>query len=130
MITSTIEIAAPPAKVRDIVRSWNRLSICGENKALIQFGLQLLNFSTYPEWHTEWLKEIQAKDSNKTPQTLSSGDKIEVNIENFKFVAEVKVNNRILTYDQGENAEDYISGEQWELILLAGPACIYHCWSA
>jgi hypothetical protein len=74
--------------------------------------LQLLNFSAYPAWHTEWLKEIQVKDSNKTPQTLSSGDKIEVNIENFKFVAEVKVNNRILTYDQGENAEDYISGEQ------------------
>jgi hypothetical protein len=68
----------------------------------------LLNFSAYPEWHTEWLKEIQVKDTKKTPQTLSSGDQIEVNIENFKFVAEVKVNNRILTYGQGENAEVYI----------------------
>lgn len=108
MITSTIEIAAPPAKVRDIVRSWNRLWSHGENKALIQFRSQFLNFSAYPEWHTEWLKEIQVKDSKKTPQTLSSGDQIEVNIENFKFVAEVKVNNRILTYDQGQNAEEYI----------------------
>jgi hypothetical protein len=52
---------------------------------------QLLNFSAYPEWHTEWLKSIEPKDSTKTPQELSSGDKIEVNIENFKFVAEVKV---------------------------------------
>ncbi|KAJ6089942.1 hypothetical protein N7467_005158 [Penicillium canescens] len=79
MITSTIEIAAPPAKVRDI----------------------LLNFSAYPEWHTEWLKEIQVKDSNKTPQTLSSGDKIEVNIEDFKFVAEVKENSENLFSWQG-----------------------------
>ncbi|OGE51986.1 hypothetical protein PENARI_c011G12407 [Penicillium arizonense] len=79
MITSTIEIAAPPAKVRDI----------------------LLNFSAYPAWHTEWLKEIQVKDSNKTPQTLSSGDKIEVNIENFKFVAEVKENSENLFSWQG-----------------------------
>jgi hypothetical protein len=51
----------------------------------------LLNFSAYPEWHTEWLKEIKVQDSNKTPQTLTNGDKIAVNIENFKFVAEVKV---------------------------------------
>ncbi|KAJ6007093.1 hypothetical protein N7499_000757 [Penicillium canescens] len=79
MITSTIEIAAPPAKVRDI----------------------LLNFSAYPEWHTEWLKEIQVKDSNKTPQTLSSGDRIEVNIENFKFVAEVQENSENLFSWQG-----------------------------
>jgi exosome complex RNA-binding protein Rrp4 len=34
---------------------------------------------------------LKLKDSTKTSQELSSGDKIEVNIENFKFVAEVKV---------------------------------------
>ncbi|OQE96115.1 hypothetical protein PENNAL_c0001G09283 [Penicillium nalgiovense] len=79
MITSTIEIAAPPAKVRDI----------------------FLNFSTYPEWHTEWLKSIELKDSTKTPQELASGDKIEVNIENFKFVAEVKDNTESLFSWQG-----------------------------
>ncbi|KXG50952.1 Polyketide cyclase/dehydrase [Penicillium griseofulvum] len=79
MITSTIEIAAPPAKVREI----------------------LLNFSAYPEWHTEWLKGIEVKDSTKTPQELSSGDKIEVNIENFKFVAEVKENTESLFSWQG-----------------------------
>lgn len=56
---------------------------------------QLLNFSEYPEWHTEWLKSIELKDSTKTSQELSSGDKIEVNIENFKFVAEVKVRKTI-----------------------------------
>ncbi|KAJ5297423.1 hypothetical protein N7508_007672 [Penicillium antarcticum] len=79
MITSTIEIAAPPAKVRDI----------------------LLNFSAYPEWHTEWLKEIKVQDSNKTPQTLSDGDKIQVNIENFKFVADVKENTENIFSWQG-----------------------------
>ncbi|OQD87612.1 hypothetical protein PENANT_c005G10896 [Penicillium antarcticum] len=79
MITSTIEIAAPPAKVRDI----------------------LLNFSAYPEWHTEWLKEIKVQDSKKTPQTLSDGDKIQVNIENFKFVADVKENTENIFSWQG-----------------------------
>ncbi|KAI2730753.1 hypothetical protein CBS147332_2605 [Penicillium roqueforti] len=84
MITSTIEIAAPPAKVREILSR-----------------PQLLNFSAYPEWHTEWLKGITLKDSTKTPQELSSGDKIEVNIENFKFVAEVKENTESLFSWQG-----------------------------
>ncbi|CAG7920693.1 unnamed protein product [Penicillium olsonii] len=77
MITSTIEIAAPPAKVREI----------------------FLNFSAYPEWHTEWLKEI--KTQGKTPVELSAGDKIDVNIENFKFVAEVKENTETLFSWQG-----------------------------
>ncbi|KAJ5476252.1 Polyketide cyclase/dehydrase, partial [Penicillium sp. IBT 31633x] len=79
MITSTIEIAAPPAKVREI----------------------LLNFSAYPEWHTEWLKSIELKDGSKAPLQLGPGDKIEVNIENFKFVAEVKENTESLFSWQG-----------------------------
>ncbi|CAI7638812.1 unnamed protein product [Penicillium bialowiezense] len=78
MITSTIEINAPPAKVREI----------------------FLNFAAYPEWHTEWLKEIKTPDG-KNPHDLSAGDKIDVNIENFKFVAEVKENTETLFSWQG-----------------------------
>ncbi|KAJ5343679.1 Polyketide cyclase/dehydrase [Penicillium brevicompactum] len=78
MITSTIEIAAPPAKVREI----------------------FLNFSAYPEWHTEWLKEIKTQDG-KNPHDLTAGDKIDVNIENFKFVAEVKENTETVFTWQG-----------------------------
>lgn len=84
MITSTIEIAAPPAKVRQIVRNSDTIRL----RQLT--SLQLLNFSAYPEWHTEWLKEI--KPQEKSPLDLTLGDKINVNIENFKFVAEVQVN--------------------------------------
>ncbi|KAJ5762479.1 Polyketide cyclase/dehydrase [Penicillium nucicola] len=91
MITSTIEIAAPPAKVRDI----------------------LLNFSAYPEWHTEWLKEIKVQDTTKTPQTLSDGDKIDVNIENFKFVAEVKITSQ-------ENTESLFSWQGPPVFTIAG----------
>ncbi|KAJ5545008.1 hypothetical protein N7535_006603 [Penicillium sp. DV-2018c] len=79
MITSTIEIAAPPAKVREV----------------------LLDFSAYPEWHTEWLKSVKIQDSSKTSEELVWGDKVEVNIQNFKFVAEIRDNTERLFSWQG-----------------------------
>ncbi|KAJ5138759.1 Polyketide cyclase/dehydrase [Penicillium bovifimosum] len=79
MISSTIEIDAPPSKVREL----------------------LLNFSAYPEWHTEWLKSIKVQDSTKTSKELVWGDKIEINIQNFKFVAEIRENTESLFSWQG-----------------------------
>jgi hypothetical protein len=126
MITSTIEIAAPPAKVREIVRTETAGDHSGAG-TLTQFRPQLLNFSAYPEWHTEWLKEIKPTDG-KRPQDLASGDKIDVNIENFKFVAEVKVRHPCL--HEGNKCLSANKGKQRELVLLARPARVYHCWSA
>ncbi|KAJ5238358.1 hypothetical protein N7468_002977 [Penicillium chermesinum] len=74
-----IEIAAPPAKVREI----------------------LLNFAAYPEWHTEWIKEIKIQQEGKTGAALTVGDKIQINVEGFKFVAEVKENSESLFSWQG-----------------------------
>ncbi|KAJ5122674.1 Polyketide cyclase/dehydrase, partial [Penicillium atrosanguineum] len=76
---SSIEIAAPPAKVREI----------------------FLNFSAYPEWHTDFIKGIEIQDKDKTAQTLADGDKLDVNIENFKFIAEIKANSEDLFSWQG-----------------------------
>ncbi|KAJ5638341.1 hypothetical protein N7490_008220 [Penicillium lividum] len=76
---SKIEIAAPPAKVREI----------------------LLNFSTYPEWHTKWIKSIEIQEKDKMPESLTAGDKVQVNIEGYKFVADVVENNETLFSWQG-----------------------------
>ncbi|KAJ5108188.1 hypothetical protein N7456_004863 [Penicillium angulare] len=76
---SKIEIAAPPAKVREI----------------------LLDFSTYPEWHTEWIKGIEVQETEKTGSALAAEDKIQVNIEGFKFVAKVLENTESLFSWQG-----------------------------
>ncbi|KAJ5953658.1 Polyketide cyclase/dehydrase [Penicillium verhagenii] len=67
---SKIEIAAAPAKVREI----------------------LLNFAAYPEWHTTWIKSIEIEEENKTSESLGTGDKVKVDIEGFKFVVEVVEN--------------------------------------
>ncbi|KAJ6120087.1 Polyketide cyclase/dehydrase [Penicillium sp. IBT 18751x] len=76
---SSIEIAASPAKVREI----------------------FLNFSAYPEWHTDFIKGINIQEKDKTAQMLTDGDKVEVNIENFKFIAEIKSNTEDLFSWQG-----------------------------
>ncbi|OQD68671.1 hypothetical protein PENDEC_c032G01882 [Penicillium decumbens] len=76
---SSIEIAAPPTKVREV----------------------LLNFSAYPEWHTDFIKGIEIQEKDKTAQTLVAGDKVEVNIENFKFIAEIRANTEELFSWQG-----------------------------
>ncbi|KAJ5587685.1 Polyketide cyclase/dehydrase [Penicillium hispanicum] len=67
----SIEIDAPPAKVREV----------------------FLNFEALSQWHTAWIKSLEVVDKSKTPQTLVAGDKVECNIENFKFVAEVQDNS-------------------------------------
>lgn len=54
-------------------------------------SVQLLDFSAYPEWHTEWIKGIEIQEKEKTGTSLGAGDKIQVNIEGFKFVADIKV---------------------------------------
>ncbi|KAJ5560671.1 hypothetical protein N7513_003070 [Penicillium frequentans] len=76
---SKIEIAASPAKVREI----------------------LLNFSAYPEWHTEWIKYIEIQGDEKTSESLTKGDKVQVNIEGYKFVADVVENTETLFSWQG-----------------------------
>ncbi|KAJ5894938.1 Polyketide cyclase/dehydrase [Penicillium taxi] len=79
VLESKIEIDAPPATVREV----------------------LLNFSSFPEWHTEWLKSIEILDKSKTGETLTAGDKVKVCIEGFKFVAEIKENSEELFSWQG-----------------------------
>ncbi|KAJ5734954.1 uncharacterized protein N7483_000079 [Penicillium malachiteum] len=64
-----IEIAAPPARVREI----------------------LLDFSAYAEWHTEWIKGIEIQEKEKTSASLTTGDKLQVNIEGCNFVADILV---------------------------------------
>ncbi|KAJ5813315.1 uncharacterized protein N7503_000065 [Penicillium pulvis] len=76
---SKIEIAASPAKVREI----------------------LLNFSAYPEWHTAWIKSIEIQGDEKTSESLTNGDKVQVNIEGYKFVADVVANTETLFSWQG-----------------------------
>ncbi|KAJ5608709.1 hypothetical protein N7528_009276 [Penicillium herquei] len=76
---SKIEIAAPPAKVREI----------------------LLDFSAYPEWHTEWIKGIEIQEKEKTSASLTAGDKLKVNIEGYNFVADVLENTENLFSWQG-----------------------------
>ncbi|KAJ5724299.1 hypothetical protein N7488_002334 [Penicillium malachiteum] len=76
---SKIEIAAPPAKVREI----------------------LLDFSAYPEWHTEWIKRIEIQEKDKTSASLTAGDKLKVNIEGYNFVANILENTENLFSWQG-----------------------------
>lgn len=37
------------------------------------------------------MERIEIQDKNKTPQTLAEGDKIEVTMQKFKFIAEIEV---------------------------------------
>ncbi|KAF3384748.1 Enoyl-CoA delta isomerase 3, peroxisomal [Penicillium rolfsii] len=76
---SKIEIAAPPAKVREV----------------------LLNFPAYPEWHTDFIKGIKIQDESKKPESLVPGDKLECNIEGWKFVAEIRENSESMFSWQG-----------------------------
>ncbi|KAJ5677610.1 uncharacterized protein N7477_003243 [Penicillium maclennaniae] len=101
---SSIEIAAPPAKVREI----------------------LLNFSAYPEWHTDFIKGIEIQEKDKTAQMLTDGDKVEVNIENFKFIAEIKVGElnfhprRSADHNVQSNTEDLFSWQGPPVFTIAG----------
>ncbi|KAJ5152033.1 Polyketide cyclase/dehydrase [Penicillium capsulatum] len=81
-LESSIEINAPPAKVREI----------------------FLDFPAYPEWHTDWIKGIEIEDNadkSKTGLSLTAGDKVKCNIEGFSFVAEIKENSEQLLSWQG-----------------------------
>ncbi|KAJ5432729.1 Polyketide cyclase/dehydrase [Penicillium daleae] len=84
---SKIEIAAPPAKVREV----------------------LLNFSAYPEWHTDFIKGVKIQEESKTPETLVNGDKLECNIEGWKFIAEIR-----------ENSEGMLSWQGPPVLTVAG----------
>lgn len=50
-----------------------------------------MNFRNYPYWHYGFMERIEIQDKNKTPQTLAEGDKIEVTMQKFKFIAEIEV---------------------------------------
>ncbi|KAJ5226850.1 uncharacterized protein N7469_006856 [Penicillium citrinum] len=76
---SSIEIAAPPAKVREV----------------------LLNFPALRDWHQGFIRSLAVQDSSKTPESLVPGDKVEADIEGQKFTAEVKENSEILFAWQG-----------------------------
>ncbi|KAJ5624831.1 Polyketide cyclase/dehydrase [Penicillium lagena] len=79
MIETRIEIAAPPAKVREV----------------------FLNFLAHPEWHTKWLKEVKPADDSKTGLSLVPGDKVHVQIGDMKFTAEIRENSENLFQWQG-----------------------------
>ncbi|OKL58143.1 hypothetical protein UA08_06479 [Talaromyces atroroseus] len=68
-IETQIQVAAPPAKVRQI----------------------LLDFAKYPQWHTTLIKLLEPEDASKSLSSLARGDKIKCNIDGMKFVAEITV---------------------------------------
>ncbi|CAI7616731.1 unnamed protein product [Penicillium pancosmium] len=77
---SSIEIAAPPSRVREV----------------------LLNFSDLSEWHKGFIRSLAVHDdSSKAPDSLVPGDKVDANIEGQKFTAEVKENSENLFAWQG-----------------------------
>ncbi|KAJ5098875.1 hypothetical protein N7532_005876 [Penicillium argentinense] len=76
---SSIEIAAPPSKVREVI----------------------LNFPALSEWHKDHIRRIAVQDKSKNPESLVPGDKLDVDIEGTKFVAEVKENSENLFAWQG-----------------------------
>lgn len=118
---SKIEIAASPAKVREIVGI--RLPLLSQYHA---HHFQLLNFSAYPEWHTEWIKSIEIQGDEKTSESLTKGDKVQVNIEGYKFVADVVVRTlntcatiSMLTIKQ-ENTTNLFSWQGPPVFTIAG----------
>jgi len=118
---SKIEIAAPPAKVREIVGS--QFPLLSQDNA---DHFQLLNFSAYPEWHTEWIKSIEIQENEKTSESLTKGDKVQVNVEGYKFVADVVVRilntcvmTQMLTLKQ-ENTETLFSWQGPPVFTIAG----------
>ncbi|PYH94061.1 hypothetical protein BO71DRAFT_326290 [Aspergillus ellipticus CBS 707.79] len=69
MIETQIKIAAPPAKVRDV----------------------LLDFASYPQWHTSNLiRQLEPEDAAKTLVALQPGDKIKCDVDGMKFTAEIR----------------------------------------
>lgn len=82
-----IEIAAPPERVREVVRY--ALTILG---FLILTMFQLLDFAKMPEWHEGHFKSIVVP-SGKNPKDLVVGDKLEVALThglNFSPVIKVR----------------------------------------
>lgn len=52
----------------------------------------MLDFPKYQEWHTTYIKLLEAEDSSKTVEDLQPGDKIKCDFDGMKFTAEIKVN--------------------------------------
>ncbi|KAL1603541.1 hypothetical protein SLS60_005129 [Paraconiothyrium brasiliense] len=69
-----IEIAAPPERVRDVVRT--TLTISNEN---VHNKTQFLDFAKLPEWHTGHFKSI-VSPAGKLGKELQIGDTIRVDM--------------------------------------------------
>ncbi|KAK1146341.1 hypothetical protein N8T08_003128 [Aspergillus melleus] len=87
MIETQIEIAASPAKVREV----------------------LLDFSTYGEWQS-LIKLLEPEDNSKILQSLQPGDKVKCDVDGMKFTAEIKENSERLFQWQGPPVFGLIAG--------------------
>ncbi|PWY89997.1 hypothetical protein BO70DRAFT_426397 [Aspergillus heteromorphus CBS 117.55] len=88
MIEAQIEIAASPSQVREV----------------------LLDFSKYPEWHTNFVKLLESEDNTRSLQSLEPGDKIKCDIDGMQFTAEIKENSDSLYQWQGPPVFGLIAG--------------------
>jgi hypothetical protein len=99
MLETQIEIAAPPSKVREIVRSYQLHSYPPRTgtpltpTSFMFHNKKLLDFSKYPEWHTSsFIKLLEPEDSScQSLHSLQPGNKIKCDIDGMKFTAEIKV---------------------------------------
>ncbi|KAL9052202.1 MAG: hypothetical protein Q9162_005527 [Coniocarpon cinnabarinum] len=68
-VSTQIEIAVPPEKVRDV----------------------FLDFASYSEWSHAFVKSVSPKD-RKDPKTLQVGDTVDVELTNMKFSSKITGN--------------------------------------
>lgn len=90
MITATIEIAAPPSVVRDLVR--RDLIRCqqGYTKSTSKF----LDFPTISIWHTSFIQSIESKTPGKpTGHHLKPGDRLQSRISGMQVDQTVEENS-------------------------------------
>lgn len=85
-----IEIKAPPAVVRAVVRIRPKIPIRRKDPdgpSLAKYGLltcltlrlQFLNFDSYPKWKPGW--SVVPAEAGKKPLDLKKGDLIQVNMD-------------------------------------------------
>ncbi|KAL7005593.1 hypothetical protein EMMF5_004838 [Cystobasidiomycetes sp. EMM_F5] len=112
MITSTIEISAPPAIVRDVVKSFF-LSEEGEccHTDSVPYLIKWLNFKDVSEWHQGFIESVEVEYSSEPG--LVSGHKLKPGDRLHTFAAGMEFHQTIL-----ENDEEHIKwyGPWWGLL--------------